>query len=235
MIVFDIETCPMADDQLRQFYIAPSPFDPSTVEPGTKQETTDRRIAKAKAEHEAKVATAWDDFKAKAPLDETLGRVLAIGYLREAGEEVEVKVDTRDEPELLATFWKMARVAKEKGDHMVGHNITGFDLPWLLTRSWVHGIATPRVLTKGRYWDPLFIDTMTVWSVGRYRTFRSADRLAKLLDAGSKSGLEVEGATFWKFFFSETPGDREKAIAYLENDVRIEYGIAKRLTEAGAF
>ena len=110
---------------------------------------------------------------------------------------------------------------------MVGHNIFGFDLPFMVRRSWTLGLAhkvPPTLIKQDRYWSPVFIDTMTRWRLGDYRNYVSLDTLAKAFGAGGKPD-GISGADFARLWQE----DRPRAVAYLKNDLEITFQVAMRL------
>ena len=156
MIVFDIETGPLPDEQLRplcpDFVPPPHPgeFDPSAVKIGNLKDSAkiQEKIEAARQAHrdlisdfdrqvEAARATHWAEFVSKAPLSALTGRVLAIGYRSERATVIHHLDETADADEagLISQFWH--RYRKSKGDRrpLVGHNIAGFDIPFLVRRS----------------------------------------------------------------------------------------------------
>lgn len=256
MIIFDIETEPLPDDELIARLPAftppapPSEFDPATVKLGNLKDEAKRaaKIKEARADHAALAANhdatilaakeAWlADAREKAALSAATGRVLAIGYF-----SIDKKLVTVDscglgdpakyEPTLIIHFWeqyKRARIAKPSPRPLIGLNIHEFDLPFLVRRSWILGIdVPPTVLRDDRYWDSLFIDLRKRWLCGQWGagngTKSSFDSLAAAFGTGGKfegrSGSEF--ATLWR-------QDRDKAIAYLQEDLRQPAEWAKRM------
>lgn len=251
-IVFDIETGPLPDDELfarvgkfDPASIQPFPaFDESSVKYGNLKE--EKRAEKLKAcidqhaldkiAHDAKNATAEADYiagvKSKAALDAKTGRVLAIGYYFTEDQSTDIEYigyapgnipPARDEAAVIRDFWGYVEAAPEHC-RIVGHNIAGFDLPFLIQRSWILGIEVPRGVIEGRFFAKKFADTMQVWACGKVGNGSMAklDDLAKVFGVGSKTG---NGAMFAELFEK----DRAAAIEYLKNDVAITYAVAKRM------
>lgn len=246
-IIFDIETGPLSIGELLQvepFTPPPMPgeFDPSTVKFGNLKDEAKRaaKVAEARLAHESTVANYADicsnaehDHIAKlvdtAALSPVTGRVVAIGLKRAGGERVLV-VDCDNEAEALSTFWQQYGKCRKNGESMIGFNIEGFDLPFLIRRSWINHVDVPRtLLDKGRYWDSVFIDLMKVWSCGAYGKFEKLDTVARALKCGKKTedadGEKVSGKDFAKLWQE----NRELAIRYLENDVNMTEAVAVRL------
>ena len=143
-------------------------------------------------------------------------RVLVIGFLDQDGQESFLE---GEEKGILELFWKVYSEAKAP---MVGHYIKGFDIPMIIRRSWLNGIV-PRGTMAGRYLNPdRFIDTMEAWQCGNNRDTISLDNLSKALKVGAKNG---EGKDF-ALLYSK---DREAALSYLRNDLRLTQKCASRM------
>ncbi len=251
MIVFDIETGPLADEQLRplcpEFVPSPHPgeFDPSAVKVGNLKDAAkiQEKIEAARQAHqelisdfdrqvEAARAAHWAEFVGKAPLSALTGRVLAIGYRSERATVIHHLDDTADTGEagLIAQFW--LRYRKSKGDRrpLVGHNIAGFDIPFLVRRSWLLEIDVPDGVLDAnwRYLDRTFIDTMQRWQAGNYRDqYVKLDALGKALGLGGKTE-GVDGADFHRLYFGAAE-ERAKSLEYLARDVELTWLVAQRL------
>jgi hypothetical protein len=223
-IIIDIETAPLSESEL--LAVMP-PFDPADVKTGNAgPEKAAEKIAKAQAEHQAK-------FIEKAALSPLTGRVLAIGYLLVingvAGQpNVYHGPDKTDEVELLSAAWSLFLRSEQRQSKMIGHNIYGFDLPFMVRRSWLLGIAVPEtIIERGRYWSPVFVDTMAVWAVGGNHEYVKLDTLAKAFGVGGKPD-GIAGADFSRLYFG-TPDEREAALDYAANDLVMTYGVAQKM------
>lgn len=247
-VVFDIETEPLPDDQLARvcdpFDPASMPhpglFDPDSVKLGNVKDPAKRakKIQEAQKAHAEAVANYdrdlanaesnhWQEIRDKAALDAVTGRVCAIGYLADSKEIIDTALDF-DERELLVRFWNIAGKMRKENRKMIGHNITGFDVPFITRRSWILGVAVPDWITGPTgYLNPIFVDTMQAWQVGDRRHYIKLDRLARALNCGCKPS-DCTGADFWMMLRGEG-ADREAAIEYLRNDLKLPYEIAKRL------
>lgn len=101
--------------------------------------------------------------------------------------------------------------------NLVGHNIRGFDVPYLIQWSYNNGVKMPVYLThlvnkKYSKLPPIWADTMEMYSGGQYGYRVSLDNLCKWL--GLDCGKNGNG----KFFFQMKRDEQE---AYLENDMMI--------------
>jgi predicted PolB exonuclease-like 3'-5' exonuclease len=124
------------------------------------------------------------------------------------------------EVDILENFWGRMNTETE----FCGWNIHGFDLPFLVRRSWILGARVPAWLRNGRYWDQVFIDLMAQYALGT-RDLISLNTAAKALSVGRKNG---DGAEFAKLY-NGTAEEREKAVEYLRNDLVLTVRIAERI------
>lgn len=251
MLVFDLETGPVDDEILvplcPEFEPPPRPgvFDPASVKCGNikDQAKIDAKIIEAAAAHQAaaanyekNVAAARDnhlaDFRSKAALSPITGRVLAIGFKNHKGARVED--GGGDEAVLIAKFWdSYLRCKKRLGTdgplRMAGWNIHGFDLPFLVRRSWLLGVTIPSTIRdqQGRYWDGLFIDLMVRFAVGAWKENVKLDLAAKFFGVGAKPD-GVNGGDFARLWFG-TAAEKEQAVSYLLNDLDMTAKVAERM------
>ncbi len=99
----------------------------------------------------------------QAPLDADLGRVIAIAMQRGLENAAEVYLtgdpETPDEATLLHCFW--SSFAQMDG-RACGYNILGFDLPYLLRRSFDLGIDVPLLPRLAKYQTEPIMDLMGI-------------------------------------------------------------------------
>ena len=215
MIVFDIETGPLPTAELEDRI-------PNWEAPANYK--NDAKIA-------AYITQKRLDWIERAALDATTGKILAIGILdcREDGVE---KVNTLagDEAEIIAAFSSIVMQCGGSGWPLVGWNICGFDLPFILRRSWILRVALPQWIRSGRYWDRCFVDAMDVWACGNREQAVSLDLAAATLGVGRKSGSGAMFASLW----NGSDEERAHALEYLENDLRLTKAVAERIIPAGS-
>lgn len=242
MIVFDIETGPLPDDVLRKrtkpFEPEPHPgeFHAVSVKVGNMKDEAKikEKIDKAKqvhnalvAKHETEAATAkeewWQKIVGKAALSPITGQVLAIGYQStDTGKSI---LDIGEETKLVHQFWFLYKNWRTNNRLAVGHNIFGFDLPFLVRRSWLLGEdVPPELFDRGRFIEQkTFVDTMKLWSCGSHDMI-GLGNLAGLLGIGGKPE-GVDGGMFAELLKT----DRPKAEAYLRNDLEMTAKVAERM------
>jgi hypothetical protein len=212
-IVFDIETGPLPEDEL--LAVMPA-FDPAEVRTGHLKDPVKiaEKVAEAEASHRR-------EFIERAALDPLTGRVLAIGLDYGPDEEPELFFGP-NEAELLRVFWSKIRGEYTRLHTLVGFNITQFDLPFLIRRSWKHRVPVPFGLRRGRYWGDMVVDLRDWWQLGDRQARGSLDAIAKHLGVGAKTG---SGADFAGLLFSNPTA----ATGYLLKDLELTRAIAVRV------
>lgn len=240
-IIFDIETSPLSDDQLRRLLppmdeneFAPAKFNESSVKIGNLKdpEKIKEKIDGARKKHEtieadksnALVAARkkhWLEFVDRAPLSPVTGSVLVVAYHSPGKNATVIDDGGGDEISLLKTFWHKAGKVRKQQNRLVGLNIHDFDLPFLVNRSWMLGVTVPSfVFTVWKHrinWDESFVDLRKYWLLGRWGsgTKSSFDHLAAAFGTVGKPQEECEGANFYRMWRE----NRDLAIKYVKNDV----------------
>ena len=212
MTVWDIETGPETDERLalaEPVFEAPANYkDPE-------------KIAASIAEQRAK-------WRERAALDPMTGRVLAIGSM----DEVTIVLDHGEnrETDIIGNFFRVYERHASCGERMVGFNIHGFDLPFIVKRAWILGVPVPPQLRPNGqsrfYWPPTFVDLQQVWGAGEMRPAGSLGAICKLLGIGEKTG---SGADFARLYADEST--RQQALDYLKNDLLLTNKLAERLLQ----
>ncbi|KKL62864.1 hypothetical protein LCGC14_2180860 [marine sediment metagenome] len=225
--VFDIETGALPDDELAELMPEFGEFHELEVKLGNLKDEAKikAKIKAAREQHEVDRKKAKANFIDKAALSATTGHVVAIGYLRGDGQTVLDLGHDNPEGSILIAFWRHYLYCREKKTHLIGFNSNGFDLPFLIRRSWKYGIEVPQMVLAGRYFDKVFFDLMLHWGCGKFNDFVSLDTVARFLDVGQKPS-DCTGADFAKLLASSNPADRKKALDYLHGDLKMTWGVA---------
>jgi hypothetical protein len=257
---FDTETGPRPLEEIECFYEAPvyqkpealPPWDESMVKWGNakREELRKQKREEQFAAYEAKLAnevTEQENHKAewtakaaahksawleKAALSPVTGRVLLIGVL--VGGKPWF-IDGPDEAKNLEAFWQFVDERLSSKSPLIGHNSNFFDLPFLVRRSWYLGVSVPREVRQGRYWNPLFRDTMEQWNCGA-RDYVKLNVLGQFFGVGQKTE-GIEGKDFSKLWFGQMPAEqwgspaeqRAKAMEYNGQDLLLTAAVAAKM------
>jgi hypothetical protein len=250
-LIIDIETGPLADDRLMELWSspplpeAPAEFQPLRIRLKSRgdEKETEERIERARCAHLRKLDQhrrecqriqdeSFQELRTKAALSALTGEVLAIGYGMSGSIRIECQDSQRGvtERDLLISFWQVATKVRHSQGKILGFNSLGFDIPFLIQRSWMHSVDVPRWVRDGRYFDRAFIDLLEVWKCGTYRSEipQKLDSIVRAMGLGGKPEGTC-GADFARRFHSPNPVDREEAIRYLRNDIEITTKLAERL------
>lgn len=214
-VFFDIETAPAA----------------SALEevPGTLRDLWLDREARAMARAAGKSGEEVDPrvwFAEHAGLQAEFGRVvcIAVGFFNRSREGLKLRVKTIAYPEeeyILEDFANL--LDKSFADpgrfRLCGHNIRGFDLPYLSRRLMIRGKKLPALLDTAGFkpWELPHVDTLDLWRFGEYRHFVSLKLLAGLFGLPSPKD-DIAGADVGRVFWEEN--DLDRICVYCAKDVR---------------
>ena len=203
---FDIETKPMTAEQLQG--VMPAFNAPANI----------KDPAKIAAAIEAKQVS----YIEKAALSPSSGVVQAIGVMLSGKYHVCVSDD--DEKSLLQWFW--ATIESEGSTTLVGWNILNFDLPFLVSRSWAHGIRVPILhycVSYNRY-------TLPVLDLMQFMCLSRDSRTMSLSSALMMTGLQPKAETKGMLPYELYDQDIEAFFDYLRRDVQALADLYQRLS-----
>ena len=227
MLTLDIETLPTTDEA-----VIASLAD-SVKAPGTLKKP--ESIA-AWMEENRESATA--ELVAKTSFDGLYGSIACICYQFDDGEVFSVDcISSGGEKTMIEHFYSHVfdMVCTEyhggvasQNLTVCGHNIAGFDLPFLKHRSIILGVKPPVAMLKAmnaKPWDTCIADTMLMWSSDSQKR-ASMDKLCKAF------GFEGKGNFDGSMVAETWPVDPQKVIDYCKDDVRRTRAMYKRMTFA---
>lgn len=251
-LIFDIETSALPLAQLEPLFLAtyqppphPGEFDESTVRYGNAKKPESRApILEAAREAHALAVSGYElavqvdraakfaEMLDKAALSPVTGCVLAVGVrsLRDGKcNIIGSKPEEQDEQVILETCWMNFGKWRSQERKLIGHNILGFDLPFLIRRSWILGVDVPKWVRDGRYFDRCFVDTLELWLCGQ----RVGSCEASLGVVGQAFGLggKTEGMDGGDFarLWNGSAEEREQAKQYLLRDLELTANVAQRM------
>jgi len=203
MIYIDIETKPLPREEIIKH--APAFSAPSNWK-------DEDKIA-------AKIREKEDEFIERAALNPACSTVQAIGIYNVNNGKYHALVDDQlgGEKGLLAAAWEHISSHDAYTESVLGWNILGFDLPFMIKRSWKNAITIPSTTIetyKGRsYLNPAFKDMMKYWMVGTDERFSKLNSVLKFFEIEEKVDLGDE------LFYQTYARDPELALKYLERDI----------------
>jgi predicted PolB exonuclease-like 3'-5' exonuclease len=214
---FDIETIPAQDPAIRQelraAVTAPAKY--------SKPES----IAEWLAENRDKEGdAAW----LKTSFDGGVGQCVCVGYA--LGDEEPQTFGVGDlsretEAAMLDGFFEVLRDAGRI--QLVGHNIAGFDIPFLWKRAMVLNVRPPFNFPRNpKPWSDAICDTMTLWDACQ-KAGGSMDRLCRLFGLEGKG--DFGGADVWPAI---ERGEFERVAEYCRQDVERTRALHRRMTFA---
>ena len=196
-IIFDIETAGLPKDEIS--HLIPEFDAPSNYK-------------------DAEKIQAWklrkqEEWLLDSALSAVSGKVLAIG-IQKNSEAIEI-IASDDEAEILRRFWELYRSNTDCA--FIGFNSNGFDVPFLIRRSWKNKVLVPNILS-GRFLNGRFTDLAQVWSCGTGERI-SLNNLARFFGVGGKDKDGSHFASMWS-------ANKDAAIAYLQNDIALTKAVA---------
>jgi 3'-5' exonuclease len=224
LVSIDIESVPLPPDPaLRAALVAE--VDERMVMPKTitKPET---RAAWLNNKPAAVVAEV-DKILAKGGLSAATGRIACIGLVQPDAEHV---FCSTDEAEVLHLAFEYISTLP---DHLcyIGHNLCGFDLPFIRQRAIVNRRRPPFSLRRAwtaKPWDTdRAADTMAMWSSDRDSRI-SLDRLCRLLGIPSPKADGMDGSQVWPLFQA---GELQKISDYCLADCRAALACYRHIIE----
>ncbi len=171
----------------------------------------------------------------------TSGRILSIAVHigPVAGAEIEgieqreservfgIDPDGREQPEqqALAEFFELMRSFDPDIDEIVGHNIIGFDLPFIFQRCLVNNIPIRPFVNLAEFNVRGVFDTMHRWWLGAKNRV-ALDDLAWAFGIESSKTDEVEGSRIFELYHA---GKLAEIREYNLNDVRVTRKVYERM------
>jgi 3'-5' exonuclease len=233
IITFDIETLPGESPELMETLLADATKEKESVKAPSNYKD-ESKIAEYIASKHAEIDAGMEEKRLKTSFDGMYGRIACIAWAVDDGH-VQSTLATDGEYEAIDAFFaavidaSLIKTYSSDETYQVtfcGHNLAGFDLPFLKHRSIILGIKPPSALLKAmnaKPWDGCIADTMLMWSSDPHKR-GSMDRLCKALGIPGKDGFDGSmAADTW-------PNDPQKVIDYCKDDVDRTRAIYKRLT-----
>lgn len=161
----------------------------------------------------------------KAALNPETATVAILGTFSQNGVDQYVKNDDASEMEIVHMALGMMSHEVRSGGCVLGWNILGFDLPFLLRRAWILGIKVPKSIYNPLSRYPVsteIVDMMDRWKGGNWKApHTSLNNALKAVGLpGKPDGKEF--ASLWR-------EDRKKAMAYNEAELKSQAELYRRM------
>ena len=212
-LYLDIETIPAQSNSARDYLARSAKVDSRLKDP---------------AKIEAARADAQADAVAKTSFDGWFGHVVCIAAAKDDGEIIVSCIKSLDDESALirAIFSGLDQYHRPT---LVGHNIAGFDVPFLTRRAVSLGIQMPPSVCWPRDpkpWDRQINDTMVMAAGVKDRI--GLDRLCNALGIDGKDGFDgSQVAEAW------ARGECDRIAEYCADDVSRVRSIHQRFMQAG--
>lgn len=214
-LYWDIETSPKAG--------SPADYIDKVKAPASykKQESIDKWLAD-------NAEKASEDLHRKTSLNPEDGSILCIAYaIDDKPVEVLTVAETfkdLSEAEVLVDFFNMIDDLSDV--EFIGHNLKGFDLPFVIKRSMILGYTPPPKLVDAwskRYSENVF-DTMERWA--SWGKFIGQTRLSEVLKIDQPE-QEMSGSEVYDYIYD---GRVDEVAAYCVSDVELVRAIHRKMT-----
>ena len=175
-------------------------------------------------------------------LNSTSGRILSIavqvgsvpgfeiaGFTTNSTEHVfgiDADGNEQGEAEALKGFLTLMSDYNPECDLIVGHNIVGFDLPFIFQRCLANNIAVKPFIDLSEFRIQGVFDTMRAWWLGDRRSRVGLDDIAWALGFESSKTSEVEGSRVFDLYQA---GRLAEIREYNLNDVRVTRRVYERM------
>lgn len=141
----------------------------------------------------------------------------SLGYVDKEGEIKLLSIHNKNEVDLLTRLAPILNKFEKSGYAILGHNIGGCDIPYLIKRYIINHLPVPMIL-KGielKPWEREDVDTMTTWKFGSWSN-TSLEVICSALGIQVKTS-EISGQTMYLTPLKDL--DMDKVAIYCEEDV----------------
>ena len=212
---FDVETIPCQLEGIRE------EFDSAVEAPG-QYKKADSIADWLKENRAIEGEKAWF----KTSFDGALGHACVISFAVGDKTPHTYQREHHDEKTLLEDFF-CAVTDAGPGTTFIGHNLIGFDLPFLWKRAMILGVKPPPNFPRNpKPWKEDVIDTMLLWD-SQQRAGGSMDRICKLMGIPGKG--DMDGSKVWPMY---QEGKLTEIANYCKDDVERTRAMFKRMTFA---
>jgi len=169
-------------------------------------------------------------YNEKAGLHAEFSQVICVslGYEWESEFKV-ISIHGINEIELLIKLSEIFDRFMKHEYFLAGHNIIGFDIPYLIKRYIINKIKVPKLLNSNgvKSWEKTEKDTMQLWKFGGWQNV-SLEVISASLGMECKS-TKISGKTMYLYDIKDINWEELKK--YCESDMKTSYEIYKQIKE----
>lgn len=167
-------------------------------------------------------------YNEKAGLNAEFSRVICVSLGYEIdGIFKKMSLYGLDEVDILTKLAKILKQFHHNEYALAGHNINGFDIPYLCKRYIINGMRVPEALKdyENKPWEKSTVDTMQIWKFGGWQSV-SLEVICATLNIKCKS-TEISGNNMYRYKIGEI--DFNELRLYCEEDVESDYLMYKHI------
>lgn len=139
-----------------------------------------------------------------------------------------VSFDNADEKVLLKEFLDMSSKIMQKYPQMkwVGHNIKGFDAPYIIKRALINALQVPKHfhLQKQKPWENCLLDTQDIWKFGSWNSAKLG-LISEVLGIPSPKDC-MSGPEVSEYYYD---GRLDEIKTYCEKDIKATANIILKI------
>jgi hypothetical protein len=170
-------------------------------------------------------------FVNRSALVPEFGRIacVSVAFVTDKGETRMQSFSDIDEKKLLVEVQKLLKKVGELGFFLCGHNVKGFDIPYIAKRMIMNGILPPKILPghDTKPWEVRAFDTKEFWQYGGYGSIASLELMCVCLGVESSKTMEVTGNKVHEAFWVKK--DIEGIVKYCEKDVSVLIDVIEKI------
>jgi len=170
-------------------------------------------------------------FVNRSALVPEFGRIacVSVAFVTDKGETRMQSFSDMDEKKLLVEVQKLLKKVGELGFFLCGHNVKGFDIPYIAKRMIMNGILPPKILPghDTKPWEVRAFDTKEFWQYGGYGSIASLELMCVCLGVESSKTMEVTGNKVHEAFWVKK--DIEGIVKYCEKDVSVLIDVIEKI------
>ena len=170
-------------------------------------------------------------FVNRSALVPEFGRIacVSVAFVTDKGETRMQSFSDMDEKKLLVEVQKLLKKVGELGFFLCGHNVKGFDIPYIAKRMIMNGILPPKILPghDTKPWEVRAFDTKEFWQYGGYGSIASLELMCVCLGVESSKTMEVTGNKVHESFWVKK--DIDGIVKYCEKDVSVLIDVIEKI------